>query len=227
MQNNEILSRRQMEEMLPDYVFGRLGDDEYEAFERSIGHYPDLENEIRDVRSVFSRAESMDIDGMFKSKSRNMSVKVRQRREQQRAARPAGNVFFRFVLPTAGLVAIVALMLFNPFGNPEPAPIALEPIMTHAEAISLIDGDSEPAELAHAEAEIAAPVIEQGSLGGVDLSDDQLDDLDHEFTEYIAELAAEASQPLFEDFSYEELNTLSEDEFQKIIEELEDVDFNS
>jgi hypothetical protein len=233
--NNEILNHHRMEELLPDYVFERIDDDNREAFERSLGHYPDIQKEIREVRRVFSKVEQMDIDGMFKKRSRNMSVKVRQKLDDKKRKAARGNVLFRFVIPTAALVLLVFMAIntirqYTRETKTEIAEVA-EPmeIIKPGETLALIDSSVDYDQIAD-ETGIVEPQFDASLLqAGGDLSESDLTGLELAIEEYISSISLEAadSEAFFHSFTYDELNTLSEDEFQKIIEELENADFSS
>lgn len=72
-------NRKELEELLPDYVFGRLNSEEKELFEKLIQNYPDLIQEVENVRNVFARLQCMDIDSLLDKKTRNIPFKVSQR----------------------------------------------------------------------------------------------------------------------------------------------------
>lgn len=113
MQTNNY-SRQQVEEMLPDYVFGNLTAAESAEFERAVQGYPEVQREIEEVRKVFSQVEKMDINGMIDQHTRNLSMKVNQRmaappRRSKRAT------FFAWGLPAlVGAAAFVIMFYVTP-----------------------------------------------------------------------------------------------------------------
>ncbi len=69
-------SRKEMEELLPDYLFGRLSAEESKRFERSLPQYPDLESEIEEVRKIFRLAEKIDFNRLVEKKTKNIEERV-------------------------------------------------------------------------------------------------------------------------------------------------------
>ncbi|MBI3258189.1 MAG: hypothetical protein HYZ54_01720 [Ignavibacteriae bacterium] len=103
------LSRKQTEEMLPDYAFGRLGAEDSLRFEKSIEAYPDLSQELKDIQGVFSKVEKMDFNSILENRTRNISVRVQERLATKNAKNNSMSRLFRLVIPT---VSIVALAIF-------------------------------------------------------------------------------------------------------------------
>lgn len=102
-----------MQEMLPDYVFDRLEADDRMAFERALPHYPDLSEEIKQVRSVFSKVEQMDIDGELRKRTMYMSEKVNSRLEKRLPQRRKPGITFKYLVPAFAL-GFIALTIFFP-----------------------------------------------------------------------------------------------------------------
>ncbi len=106
------LTRKEIEELLPDYIFGRLSAEECEIVESNLPNFPDLVEEIEDVRKVFSRLDKMDVERLVERKTRNIPVKV----NSQLAKQKSPLYFFSkkgFITAVAGVgVIIIALSLF-------------------------------------------------------------------------------------------------------------------
>lgn len=106
------LTRQEIEELLPDYIFGRLSPEECEIVESNLPNYPDLITEIDDVRKVFSRLERMDVERLVERKTRNIPVKI----NLQLAKKKSPLHYFSnkgFITAVAGIgVIIIALSLF-------------------------------------------------------------------------------------------------------------------
>ncbi len=109
------LNRKQLEELLPDYVFGRLNSHENELFEKSIQNYPELIQEVENVRSVFYRLQNMDIDRLLDKKTKYIPVKVSQRLHHERTnplnflAKPA----FVSIVAGLGVVLLIVSIIFT------------------------------------------------------------------------------------------------------------------
>ncbi len=106
------LTRQEIEELLPDYIFGRLSPEECKIVESNLPNYPDLIAEIDDVRKVFSRLERMDVERLVERKTRNIPVKI----NLQLAKKKSPLHYFSnkgFITAVAGIgVIIIALSLF-------------------------------------------------------------------------------------------------------------------
>lgn len=73
------LDRIQMEQMLPDYLFGRLQEKETSLFEANIDRFPDLKKELSEAKSVFEAADLMSFNSIIESGSSDISYKVNKR----------------------------------------------------------------------------------------------------------------------------------------------------
>jgi hypothetical protein len=107
------LEHNQMQGMLPDYVFGRLSEEEQKLFETNLGNFPDLQDEIKNLRGVFQRLDTMDLDAEIEWRTRNMSVKVHDRLTYNRRNPGLYGKLMRYLAPALG-VAFIALYLYNP-----------------------------------------------------------------------------------------------------------------
>lgn len=115
MNNNELnkkLSYKQMQESLPDYVFGRLSPEEQAVFESSLPAFPDLQDEVSQVREVFSKVETMDFDRVIEAKTRNLSVRVNDRLNKRKKA-GAYAWSMKYAVPTVAVVILFAYMFIN------------------------------------------------------------------------------------------------------------------
>lgn len=146
------LTRKQLEEMLPDYAFGRLGAEDSLQFEQSIEEYPDLNQELRDIQSVFSKVEKMDFNSILENRTRNISVRVQQRLASKNSQSSSFSRLFRFVIPTAALAAMAYFVFTSdsPFFNSSKNNLNVVSNEHHVEvvhssdAVSLLSGDVNP-----------------------------------------------------------------------------------
>ncbi len=103
-------NKLELEQLLPDYVFGRLNSDEKIEFEKYVIDYPELLKEIEDVKSVFNKVEKMDFDKILDTKTRNLSVKVNNRLQYQKTK--SNNVFlYKYAIPVAFVIAIMIIFV--------------------------------------------------------------------------------------------------------------------
>jgi len=108
-----ILSHKQAEEMLPDYAFGRLQTEDAVLFEESIIAYPDLEQELIEIKSVFSKVEKMDFNSILEHRTRNISVRVQEKLNAPKSHSDKMSTVFRIVIPTVGLAAMALFFFIN------------------------------------------------------------------------------------------------------------------
>ncbi len=108
---------KKMQEMLPDYVFNRLDQSEKEKFESSLELFPDLIKEIDDAKRVFSKIEKMDFNSIIEKKARNISVKVQDRIRYKKHKERIPAYFFKIVVPTLGMAAIVLYLFITGLHN--------------------------------------------------------------------------------------------------------------
>jgi hypothetical protein len=109
MKHNE-LTYKQMQEMLPDYVFGRVTLSEAKAFEDNLDQYPDLREEVANVKKVFVEVEKMDLNKKISQKTRNLSIKVKNQINNEKSKHRKPLLGIGYVLPIIGI--IVAGVIF-------------------------------------------------------------------------------------------------------------------
>ena len=114
MDTNEKYSYKELQEMLPDYVFGRLSEDEKLRFEFTMPDYQDIIDEVKQVRSVFARVDTMNFDKIVSDRTRNLSVRVNNRL-QKNAIRRRHPFGWRFLTPAISIVAIALFMVYGPY----------------------------------------------------------------------------------------------------------------
>lgn len=113
--SNEKFTYTEMQEHLPDYIFGRLSPEECRRFEATLPDYPDLQEEVLEVRKVFRKLESMKLDNYVERKTKNIPVKVSTRLQQRK--RPLAFLSsrsFQTAVAGAGLLIIIFSLIFIP-----------------------------------------------------------------------------------------------------------------
>lgn len=112
---SEKFTYTEMQEHLPDYVFGRLSPEERQRFEDALPDYPDLQKEVLEVRRVFQKLESMNLDNYLERKTKNIPVKVSNRFQQRRQTLAfLSSRSFRTAVAGAGLLIIIFSLIFFP-----------------------------------------------------------------------------------------------------------------
>lgn len=104
------LSYKELQEMIPDYVFEQLTITEAKTFENAIKNYPDLIQEVSEAKAVFGKIKKIDITNEIEHKSRNIIVKVNQKLRDNPKRRKL-RTFSRLVMPTAALAIIAAMVV--------------------------------------------------------------------------------------------------------------------
>ncbi|MFC2131702.1 hypothetical protein ACFLSQ_09730 [Bacteroidota bacterium] len=243
---NKKISYSEMQEMLCDYAFNKLPDEERQVFENTLPEYPDLKQEIKEIRSAFEKVEAIDFNKNISRHTRNLSVKVNQRLARETQIPNGFRILNKFLIPAAGL-AVLIVMVFTgtlnlDFLNPNENIGIVQTSsktknftgITTAEASTIFDKEVENSD-----------IIEITQLLPKGLGDENIDilsglDTDLLETGYnglVEEVFAGNILAQVEDLNalenatqydlYDNLEDLNEDDILYILEELENADFNS
>ncbi len=215
-----------LQEMMPDYIFGDLNSQEKSYFEENFIDFPDLVEEVEQGKAVFDKLDKMEIDKKLTEKTRNLSVKVNQRRHYEMTYTQKRTRFFmRYLAPMASL-AIVAFLIFTPLGKRMMMPDVV------TEKIQSQNLQSEPIEFVNYSDLLAISndgnmeniyevLIDNGTL--VESEDASLTDIiEQAFYSAISESNTNLLLNSVGNYSaiQDDLSLLSEDDFQSIIEDL-------
>jgi hypothetical protein len=111
---------KKMQELLPDYIFNRLNNQDKLDFEFNLPLFPEIENEINEVTQVFNRFDKIDFDKIVSEKTRNMSIKVNKRLSKRyKRTQSKFSVISRFALPLA-FAGVLAVFIFINSKNNKP-----------------------------------------------------------------------------------------------------------
>lgn len=102
-------NRNEMEERLPSYIFGELSDNEKEIFEDSLSDFPDIQDEIKQVRLTFELLDKIDYDKVLFDKTKDIPSRVARQVAKNNESKKRSFLPFRFLVPaliTAGLLFI-------------------------------------------------------------------------------------------------------------------------
>lgn len=102
----EKIDLHRMEELLPDYVFGKLDNEEKALFEYNLQYYPEIKQEADDAKRVFQKFEQMDVDAFLNSKTKNTSVAV-HRKLEKRQSKFGKFAMAKYYLPIAAAIALI------------------------------------------------------------------------------------------------------------------------
>lgn len=111
-----MMTRKEMEELIADYAFGRLDKQTSEAYSKNLANYPDIAQEIEDTKKVFAKIESMDFNGIIDNRTRDLSVRVNQRRVL-RKSNNSTSFLIKFGVPAAIVMAIAITIIKGGVGN--------------------------------------------------------------------------------------------------------------
>jgi hypothetical protein len=108
------LTNYEMQELLPDYAFGKLEPELKSIFEYNISKYPDIKEELIRVQAVFAKVEAANFDAIFSKRTRNLSVAVNSRLARK-SNKSVFNLSQKFAYPiiTAFVMAIGFYWMFQ------------------------------------------------------------------------------------------------------------------
>lgn len=230
------LSYKELQEMIPDYVFEQLTISEAEAFEQSIQQYPDLIQEVNDAKIVFGKINKIELTNEIEHKSRNISVKVNQKLSSNQR-RSNFRMISRLALPTAALAVIVAMVflydsdLFYPKNNSEliSKNSQIDELfeLKSSEKIAILEATEDENDLIEAAEKIniasSDVLIENHDDIEIKLEEAEIDYLNEKLSQLNQESLANYYNTQFHFGSsiYNDIENLSEAEFQNLLEEIE------
>jgi hypothetical protein len=238
MKEQKKLGLEEMQELFCDYAFNRLAEEDRILFEQNLIDFPELQQELVEVSQVFNKVESVDFDKKISSHTRNLSVKVNEKLSGK--SKLSGNSGFikKYLVPSLGLV-IITFIIFsgklnltndNVTENKSKSPnIENFTGLTSAEVKSLFDDESEIIDVASNLSNGLNPkALEQFSFFADVLEESYNTDLNgfvntDDYSDNRANYLNSSTQYQL----FNQLENLDEDEFQKLLEELENADFNS
>ncbi len=201
-------THKQMQEMLPDYVFGRVTISEAKAFEENLDRFPDLRKEVKSVKSVFSKVERMDIDKRINQRTRNLSIKVKSQLNSKKSNPFKSPLGVRFVLPIIGIIVVGIIFYiyflsldYTPNNSPEYSVNTFEMVKPQEILAAMSDSSISDTDYLDYASEIS---INQDNINFDDLVLDE-EDFNESIEEQISELI---------------LGELNEDDYMKILNDL-------
>lgn len=212
-----------MEEMLPDFALGRLESDKADEYEKNLPDYPDMMKDVEDARLFFQKVEKMDFDKILDSRTRNLSVKVNSRRSKAMSLSGFGYLL-RFGVPALALV-VIAVIFYNQFSDSGTF-INKESKNTFTQKLdeSLIFDDV--SDDSYADYEYLNNTLPQMSNLKTELvGTSEINELYTENSDEQRDLYRQVSVSVSGDnyLMYDEVEKLSEDEFQILLEEIKNV----
>lgn len=207
----ENLNKTQMEELLPDYLFGRLDNETANNFKMNLPNFPEIEKELNNASEVFRKIEDLDMKTAFDKKAINLSVQV-NKRLYKRKSQSAKKSFFGYAVPIAVMITLIIVFFnTNKYKNIDNSTLITNnsskvidsPAISVNEIQQILEEDIEVSETNNnIKNESAIPNI---SINEEDEIEDQFDIFDYEISEYAI---------------FEELENLDESEFQEILSDI-------
>ncbi|MCO5251359.1 MAG: hypothetical protein M9949_08055 [Candidatus Kapabacteria bacterium] len=217
------MTRKQVEEALPDYLFGALNESEKIDFEQSIVQYPDLVQELNEAKALFDRIDKTDFDNAVSTQTRNMSVKVNRKLSANHKHLKRFNLLTRFVLPAA---AVVLIMFYTLFIANDTSDNTIE--LKNQSLTSNLDLDEIAVILAESESEDVDEVTMNTSFNQINFPDVYSDIIEEMYYEEMYNYIDQITNYVGTNFSYNNnlysnFESYEEDEFQDILKELGNV----
>ena len=103
----------ELEKLLPEYLFGEMSNEDKLHFEESAKDYPEILSEMQNVRDTFEKFEKFDLKSTIKQESKNLSVKVQEKKSKSRKNSIAMGVLPKYVYPSLGLLVLVYFLFFT------------------------------------------------------------------------------------------------------------------
>ena len=104
--------KKRLLELIPDYVFRRLNEDERAFFEKHYKEFEEIQKEVEEVQLFFEKLEQMDFDKVFQSHTVNTSVKVLNKMERKAQSQSSLRFVPKLALPLIALIVIfIAIQL--------------------------------------------------------------------------------------------------------------------
>lgn len=220
-------TRREMEERLPDYIFHRLGADETEIFERSIAEFPDLEQEIKETRAVFSRMERIDIQRIASDRTRNLGPAVNSRLRHRSESKRSLGTKFRFAIPALALLTLAYVFIFR---NDTTNQIKVAGFNQN-DFETIIENVTTSDDIDSVMLQCPLPEIVSGDLADLAAEEGLNQEIEYSFIENIAENPDQSLSLLAGDIAptdlVEEMDNWTEDDFQEFLQEIQNEKTNS
>lgn len=106
MESNNSTYHR-LQELLPDYVFGRISSEDKAFFEANYTEFLDLVDEVKQATNFFNRLEAMDFDKILSERTRNISVGVNKRLSKKQEKQSGLSFIQKVVFPSIGFAVLM------------------------------------------------------------------------------------------------------------------------
>ncbi len=211
MDSQEQIKKRLLE-LIPDYVFRRLNEDERAFFEKHYKEFEEIKKEVEEVQLFFEKLEQMDFDKVFQSHTVNTSVKVLNKMERKAQSQSSLRIVPKLALPLIALIVIfIAIQLdlnykgkYIKIDQTQISKLS-EPIIIDS---SIIEEVSSP-ELVQ--------IVEYGTTQQEEIDEKEIEEMDNSLVEFANN---EVGVNYLDEFNvYNYFQYIDEDIFQEILED--------
>lgn len=211
MDSQEQIKKRLLE-LIPDYVFRRLNEDERAFFEKHYKEFEEIQKEVEEVQLFFEKLEQMDFDKVFQSHTVNTSVKVLNKMERKAQSQSSLRIVPKLALPLIALIVIfIAIQLdlnykgkYIKIDQTQISKLS-EPIIIDS---SIIEEVSSP-ELVQ--------IVEYGTTQQEEIDEKEIEEMDNSLVEFANN---EVGVNYLDEFNvYNYFQYIDEDIFQEILED--------
>jgi hypothetical protein len=228
-------SESEMQERLPDYIFGNLEHTQKVIFEKSLPAFPEIQKEIDEVKSVFAKLDKIDYDKVLFDKTKDLPTRVARKMQPQVATKSKYSAWkpLRLIVPVMVFAVVYFIGVQNNFwvdrfiSNKIHKPNTLSETMQKINSLDLSNiPDSTIEQLADKSTIYQAIIIEAEDTQDLVASVDELYN-DYFFDESFKLTASELINIDINALNINNFNNLQEEEFLEIIEEIQNVNFKS
>ncbi len=128
------LDKEEMLGLITDYAFGRLSNNEAVVFESNLNKYPELKDEIVEIRNAFSKVNKEVLLSKLDNKTANMPYLVKQKQYAESKNVNLRKNILKLSLPILAVVAFFFVMRQIELNNMEIDSKLPETILTAEEA---------------------------------------------------------------------------------------------
>ena len=195
------LNLTEMQELLSDYSFGRLSENESKIFEQNLANFPELKNDIIEIRRAFSKINREELTSNLEKKTSNFTYKVKQKQFEVNTNKNIKKNILKLSLPIVAVVAFFLIMQKVELKDNNSTTKLPEVILTKAE-VNIIFGDNE-----------------------IDYYNPYYNDFYSELN-YEEDFELLGSENTSSITTYNYMNEISETEFNELLDELDNENFN-
>lgn len=201
----KLLSLEEMQELLTDYAFNKLSPNEEHIFEENLKNFPELENEIIEIKSVFSKVNKEVIRENLQNKTANLTYRIRLKQYELNKNKTARKNILKFAFPFIIVIAFYFILRQIQFGESQVENNKSQEVLLSNIDADIIFGDS-------SEISFYDPYQNSFYYYSPNVSDEY---------EYIDFIRNSTNQTVF---NY--MNEITEKEFNQLLNEMDDEKFS-